>query len=347
MQVVAFNKTGPIDVLSLQEAPMPVPAEQSVLVKIESVGLNRADSLYREGRYFIKPFGDAGDAGEAQNVPSRVGFEGAGTVVEAPANSDFSRGDKVGITPLQFDVKEQGCLAQYGVYPASCLVRTPAGIDADIAGGIWMPYLTAWGGLVTDGGLDANTAAGKVVVITAASSSVGTAAIQLAVKLGATVIATTTSDQKMAELSRYGAHHVINMKTDDYVARIREITSGGGTDLVFDAVAGPGMRYLVQGAARGSKIIVQGMLDRRPMEIHAGVLMKRLLTLKGFTLDMLLENTVEFQKAVAGLTAMFEKQEILPVIAQKFPMAHFAEAFALLESNKHTGKIIINPWGSK
>lgn len=343
MQTVTFSRTGPIEVLTLQELPIPEPAAHEVLVKIESVGLNRADSLYREGRYFIKPFDDADSVIEKS---SRVGFEGAGKVVSAPKNSGFSAGEQVGVVPLQFNVKQHGCLAQYGVYPTSSLVRTPKGIGADVAGGIWMPYLTAWGGLVTDGGLVAEVAAGKVVVITAASSSVGTAAIQLASKLGATVIATTTSEQKVAELISYGAHHVINMKTDDYVERIREITSGRGSDLVFDAVAGPAMRYLVQGSARGSKIIVQGLLDRRPMEIHAGVLMKRLLTLKGFTLDLLLENRVEFQKAVAGLTSLFEAREISPVIAQKFPMSHFADAFALLESNQHTGKIIINPWVS-
>lgn len=343
MRVVAFSEPGSISVLTQREEVIHQPQQGEVLIKIESVGLNRADSLYREGRYFIKPFAEGTSVGGAISAKrpaySRLGFEGAGVIEAVADHSSFAVGERVAVTPLQFDVISNGCLAEYGVYAESSLIRTPSSVPPALAGGIWMQYLTAWGGLVLDGGLRQ----GQTLVVTAASSSVGVACIQLGKSLGATVVATTTSEPKAAQLYDLGADHVINMKNDDYVERIRQITAGKGTDLVFDAVAGPSTRFLVQGAGRGSKIIIQGLLDRRPMDIHAGVLMKRLLTFKGFTLDLLLESPLALAQAVKKITEKLNLGELKPVIAQQFSLDCFAEAFALLESNVHTGKIIVNP----
>ena len=337
MQAVVFKKGDSDNTLHLADLPLPQLTQagekgnKSVRVKLSSIGLNRADTLFPQGHYFFKP--------EYENSYCRVGFEGAGIVDAVNEGSAFKVGDRVAILPLKFDVSKQGCLAEYGIYDESIIIPSPSAISDDLTGAIWMQYLTAWGGLVTDGQLQAN----QTAVITAASSSVGIAAIQIAKMLGATAIATTTSDEKEVQLKALGADHVINMKTHDYVEKIKEITQNKGTNLVFDAVAGPATRGLVQGSARGGKIIIQGMLDRRPMDIHAGVLMKRLLTLKGFTLDLLLDNPEQLKNAIQKITEGLNSGALKPVIAKQFPMNQFEDALHLLKSNKHTGKIVINP----
>ena len=110
---------------------------------------------------------------------------------------------------------------------------------------------------------------------------------------------------------------------------------------MFDAVAGPDTRHLVQGSAIGSKVIIQGMLDRRPMDIHAGVLMKRLLTVKGFTVNMILDNPELLSNCAKQITQGINDLQLVPVIAKTFTLSQFKEAFSLLKSNKHIGKILI------
>ncbi|MFD2230536.1 zinc-dependent alcohol dehydrogenase family protein [Alkalimarinus sediminis] len=341
MRALTFKQLGPIEAIELSQIPLQRPGKGQVRIKLTSAGLNRADTLFPEGRYFFKP---AFTSAYSQNTTAealfcRLGFEGAGIIDEVGEQVDYQVGDRVAITPLALDVCQQGCFAEYGIYEASSLIPTPEALSDQEAAAIWMQYLTAWGGLVLDGNLQA----GQSVVITAASSSVGIAAIQIGNMLGATTIATTTNVDKVQQLKQLGAQYVINMKSDDYVEQIKAITNDKGTDLVFDAVAGPDIRYLVQGSSRGGKIIIQGMLDRRPMEIHPGVLMKRLLTITGFTLDKLIENKEQLQKAIDQITNGINQQQLTPVIAQMFKLDQFNEAFALLKSNKHTGKIVITP----
>lgn len=333
MRVVVFGKSGAREELQVREVSIDEPAPGEIRLKITSIGLNRADSLFREGRYFYKP-DFAGPDGL-----SRLGFEGAGIVDAVGEGVDWSPGDRVAVIPVNVNVSQQGCLAEYGLYPQNALISTPDSISDENAGGIWMPYLTAWGGLVTEGGLQK----GQTAVITAASSSVGIAAIQIANMLGTTSIATTTSGDKVNQLKQYGADHVINMKADNYVDKIKQITDGRGTDLVFDAVAGPATRELVRGSATGGKLIIQGMLDRRPMDIHAGVLMKRQLTVKGFMVNQIFNHKTLLQQAVQGITTGLDRRQLHPVFSGHYPLERVQDAFALLESNRHTGKILINP----
>lgn len=340
MRALTFTQLGPIETLKVAEVPIQKPGKGQVRLKLTSAGLNRADTLFTEGRYFFKPSFTGLQPSETDPKGySRLGFEGAGIIDDVGPGVDYKKGDRVAVTPLALDVSGQGCFAEYGIYQASSLIPTPNTIPDQQAASIWMQYLTAWGGLVVDG----NLAHGQYVVITAASSSVGIAAIQVANMLGATSIATTTSKDKVGLLKQLGAQHVIDTNNDDYVQQIKSITNGQGTDLVFDAVAGPETRQLVQGSAKGGKIIIQGMLDRRPMDIHAGVLMKRLLTIKGFTLDIILDAPTVLEEAVKHITDGINSQQLIPVISRTFTLSEFKDAFALLQSNQHIGKILITP----
>ncbi len=335
MKALRISSPPDIESLSLQEQARELPGSNQVGVRITSIGLNRGDLLFCQNRYFIKP-----------NSGSRVGFEAAGIVDALPSKgeSKFQLGDRVALCPMSFDVNAQGAFAEYGIYPESALIKSPDNLPDEQCGAIWMAYFTAWGGLVEAGKLKQ----GEYVVITAASSSVGIAAIQIAKMIGAIPIATTTNKDKAETLTKLGAPHVIVQNRNDeanleYAKEVIEITNGKGSDLVFDAVTGPGTHGLVKASKRGGRIIIQGMLDRRPMDIHAGVLMKRLLTIKGYTVDQTLDDKAQKQRAIDAIRKGFKDAELFPVIAKRFALGDFKAAFIGLSENKHIGKIIVTP----
>lgn len=330
------------DSIRLLDQALPEPGKNQVRVRFTSMGLNRADLLYCQGRYFFPPV-----------AGSRLGFEGAGIIDKLGSGleqSHFKPGDRVAVLPMSFDIKSQGCFADYGIYDLESLIQSPAGLDDAQTGSIWMAFLTAWGGMISCGGLKEN----ETVVITAASSSVGIACIQIAKLYGAQVIATTSDESKSKFLSEQGADLVIvtpanlsgealESANEDFVKQVRDFTHGNGSDLVFDAVAGPASYALVKASARGGRIVIQGMLDRRPMNIHAGVLMKRRLTLRGYTLDETLENPTQRQLAIDKISFGFIKKQLKPVIAQIHALSSYPQALAQLKQNRHIGKIVLVP----
>ncbi len=339
--LILANPRSP-DSLKIVEQEKPEPGAYQIRVKITSMGLNRGDLLYCQGKYFFQP-----------TPNSRIGFEGAG-IVDAIGiglkQSPFKIGERVALLPMSFDISQQGCFSEYGLYEPGSLIQSPQSVPDDEAGSIWMAFLTAWGGMVECGRL----AKDETVVITAASSSVGLAAIQIAKMLGARVIATSSHESKSRALIHNGADEVIIFPSklegkeladanENYVNKVREFTQGKGSDLVFDAVAGPATHGLVKASKQGGRIIIQGMLDRRPMDIHAGVLMKRRLSLRGYTLDETLENEQQKSRAIASILEGFNQEQLKSIIAEKHALSSFAEAFSQLAKNQHIGKIMLVP----
>ncbi|MFT6905781.1 MAG: NADPH:quinone reductase-like Zn-dependent oxidoreductase [Oleiphilaceae bacterium] len=328
--------------LKLIEQSLPIPGNDQVRIKMTSMGLNRGDLLYCQGRYFFQ---------SPEN--SRIGFEGAGTIDALGNkldNSDFKIGDRVALLPMSFDISSQGCFSDYGVYDTKSIIRSPENVSDDETGSFWMAFLTAWGGMVECGGLSQN----ETVVITAASSSVGIAAIQIAKMQGANVIATSNHESKSQALFDNGADEVIvfpsnltgeelSKTNENYVNKVRVFTHGKGSDLVFDAVAGPASHGLVKASTQGGRIIIQGMLDCRPMDIHAGVLMKRRLSLRGYTLDETLDNEEKKLRAIDSISKGFNNKQLRSIIAQRHPLSCFDKAFEQLKQNRHIGKILLTP----
>lgn len=328
MKVVEFAQTGPVDVLKLVERVKPEPGPGQVRLKITSVGLNRADALFRENRYFTKP-----------TLPSRLGVEGAGIVDAVGAGVKVPVGARMAFMPNSFDISTQGCLAEYGVYDEQWLIPTPDFISDEQAGAIWMKYLTVWGALL----LDSRIGKGDCVVIPAASSSVGIAAIQTVNAFGGISVATTTSSEKVEILKEMGAQVVINMKTEDYVKIVKDLTGGKGANYIFDPVAGPTIRDHIAATAPHAVIYLYGLLDRRPMDIHAGVMMKKWLTVKGYTFRILFDHPEMWHQAVEEITDLLRKGILKPVIAGSYKLDEVQDAFRFLESNRQIGKIIVTP----
>lgn len=228
-RIIQFHQLGGPENLQLEEAPSQQPGHGQVRLKVQAVGLNRAEALFFRGFYLEQP-----------KLPSRLGYEAAGIVDAVGAGVDAKWiGKKVATIP-GFSMSANGVLGEEAIVPADVLGEYPARLSPVEAAAIWMQYLTAWGALAHYGQLTK----GDFVIIPAASSSVGLAAIQIVKAEGGVAIATTRSSAKKKELLSLGADHVIASDEEDLVARVQEITGGKGARLIFDPVVAPQSRSL-------------------------------------------------------------------------------------------------------
>jgi NADPH:quinone reductase-like Zn-dependent oxidoreductase len=324
-RVIRFHKLGGPEVLQMDELPAQQPGEGELRIAVRALGLNRAEASFRAGRYLSAP-----------TLPSRIGYEAAGLVdAVGPGVEGFEVGDAVSTIPA-FAMDRYGVYGDQVVVPAAAVAKHPANLSFEQAAAIWMQYLTAWGALVEIGGLSA----GEAVLITAASSSVGIAAIQIANALGAIPIASTRTSAKRAELQRLGAEHVIASEEQDLPAEVRRITGGRGARLVFDPVAGPGVVTLSQAMAPGGVLFVYGGLSGEPTPFPRET-MRGGLSMRGYTLFEITNDPARLARGKQFVTEGLAQGKLTPIIARVFDFADIVESHRYLESNQQIGKIIV------
>jgi len=324
-KIVRFHSIGGPENLKLEEVPSRPPGDGEVKLRVQAVGLNRAEALFLRGLY-----------GGAPELPSRIGYEAAGVVEAVGPGGDSSWvGKKVATIP-GFSMSKNGVLGEEAVVPVDSLGEYPAKLSAVEAAAIWMQYLTAYGALIKFGGLKR----GDFVVITAASSSVGLAAIQMANAEGAIPIAATRKSNKRDELLSLGAAQVIATEEEDLVKRVMEITGGNGARIIFDPVAGPGLEKLAQAAAFEGIIFEYGGLSMQPTPFPMIALGKG-LTIRGYTLLELRRDPQVLKTAKHYVFDRLQDGRFHPKIAKTFPLAQSVEAFQYLESNQQVGKVVI------
>ncbi|MFE0653751.1 zinc-dependent alcohol dehydrogenase family protein [Streptomyces sp. NPDC059534] len=323
-RAVVFHELGGPEVLTVEEVPLPDPGPDEVLVRVEAIGLNRAEALFRSGTYY-----------HPATLPgSRLGYEAAGVVEAVGAGvTAYAPGDPV-MAAANFDFGTYGVYAERVVLPQEYLVARPDGVDAVTAAAVWLAYFTAYGGMVLTGGLRS----GDHVVITGASSGVGTAAIQSALRVGAVPIAATRGEGKRKALLELGAAHVIATDTEDLVARVRGITGGAGAELVFDPIGGPGFARLGDALRPGGTAVLYGWLDPRPVALSANWPQTVHTYANGA-----LARTEEGRRRAAGFIGSgLRDGSLAPVIAETFEgLERIADAHRLMESNTHLGKIVV------
>lgn len=254
-RTVLFHEIGGPDVLEIEEVAVPAPGPGQVAVRVEALGLNRAEALFRSGGYYYQPALPA----------SRLGYEASGAVEAIGEGvTELAVGDPVTTGP-GIEMSAQGVYAERVVLPESAVLPRPASVDAVTGAASWLTYTTAYGGLLETAGLRP----GDHVLITGASSGVGTAAIQVARRIGAIPLATTRSEAKRQGLLDAGAAEVIVSGGDagTVAKEVRRLTGGRGAEVIFDAIGGPGFRPLAEALAEGGTVLVYGWLDRRPAEI--------------------------------------------------------------------------------
>ncbi|NUW46976.1 zinc-dependent alcohol dehydrogenase family protein [Nonomuraea rhodomycinica] len=322
--VVVFDELGGPEVLRLTEVPLPEPGEGEARVRVEAIGLNRAEALFRAGGYYYQPTLPA----------SRLGSEAAG-VVEAvgPGVEGFAPGDAVSVLSVGMGMSRHGVYGDRAVVTADTLLPRPEWMDARTGAAIWLSHLTAYGALFEVGRLQP----GDHVLVTAASSSVGTAALQLARQIGAVPIAVTRTAAKADRLLRAGAAHVVATDRDDLAERVREITGGEGARVVFDPVGGPGLADLARTVAEDGALIVYGWLDPRPAPLP----MTWPLNVHGYGVHHVTRDAGRMRRARAFITAGLRTGALTPVIDRTFDLADIAEAHRYMEADGQVGKIVV------
>lgn len=324
-KIVRFHTLGGPENLKIEELPSREPGEGEVKLRVQAVGLNRAELLYMQGFYFERP-----------ELPSRIGYEASGIVESVGPGVDSSWVGKQVATVPGFSMSKNGVLGEEAIVPASSLGEYPAKLSPVEAAAIWMQYLTAHGALVHFGGLKR----GDFVVIPAASSSVGLAAIQIVNTEGGISIATTRKSDKRSELLSLGAKHVIATEDEDLVDRVNEITGGQGARLIFDPVAGPWVEKLAEAAAYEGIIFIYGGLSMQPTPFPMGALRKG-LSLRGYTLIEIRRDPELLKSAKKYVYDRLADGRFHPKIAKTFPLAQSADAYRYLASNQQVGKVVI------
>ncbi len=295
-------------------------------MKVEAIGLNRAEIMLRKGKYLETP-----------QLPSRLGYEAAGVIDAVGADVTGLRiGDRVSTIP-SFPMSQYGVYGESAIVPAYAAAHYPEKLSAIEGAAIWMQYMTAFGALIEYGGLKKD----DTVLITAASSSVGLAAIQIVKAAGGVAIGTTRGADKKAFLLEAGADHVIVTDEENLVERGMSLTDGKGARLVFDPVAGPLLEQLAAVTAPGGIIFEYGALAPHPTPYPLFPALAKGLTIRGYTLFEIVKNPEMLKRGKEYIYQGIESGSLKPIIDRTFPLAEIADAHRYMASNQQKGKIVV------
>ena len=327
MRAIAITTFGGPEVLVETTRPDPVAAAGELLVRVVASGINRPDVLQRKGAYAPPP--------GASDLP---GLEIAGTVVGGDpaelAAAGFKLGDRV------CALVAGGGYAELCSAPIGQCLPVPAGLSDIEAASLPETFFTVWSNVFDRARLQA----GETLLVQGGSSGIGVTAIQLGKALGATVLVTAGSDDKVAACVALGADGGINYKTLDFVAEVKASTGGRGADVVLDMVAGDYVAREVQCVADDGRIVIIAVQGGINSSFNAGEVLRRRLTITGSTLRA---RPVAFKAAIAAnlkatVWPLLAAGRIKPVIHTVFPAAQAARAHALMESGEHVGKIVLD-----
>jgi NADPH:quinone reductase-like Zn-dependent oxidoreductase len=245
-------------------------------------------------------------------------------------------GDRVALVPA-YGASQYGLYGEAAIAPARSAVKIPDGVSFEDAAATWSAFGTAWGGLVRVGRLKA----GQAVVIPAASSSVGLAAIQIVNRIGARPIALTRTSAKAEALMGHGAAAVIAAAEQDAIGEVKKLTDGAGADLVFDPVGGAAFADLARATRNGGTLVLYGALSPEPTVIPPFDIFARDLTIKGLALPALTRNDDVLAEMKAFVTTGLADGSLRPVIARTFPFDAIADAHRFIEAGEQVGKIVV------
>jgi NADPH:quinone reductase-like Zn-dependent oxidoreductase len=325
-KIVRFHSIGGPEVLRISEEPIPEPGKGEVRLRIKAIGLNRAEMMFRSGQYL-----------EAPILPSKLGYEAAGVVEAVGPEVDKSWLGKRASTVPSFLMTQYGVYGEVAIVPASALAVYPEKLTPEQGTSIWMQYLTAYGALITH----AQITKGDFVIITAASSSVGVAAIEMVKTEGAISIATTRTSKKSAILAEIGASHVIATEEEDFIGRVNQITGGKGARVIFDPIAGKGVEVLAQVTAFGGTIFEYGALASGPTPFPLFAALSKGLSVRGYTLREVLSVPKLRAKAEQYVFDHIQAGSFKPRIDRVFPFGEIVQAHRYMEANEQIGKIVV------
>ncbi|MFF2515812.1 zinc-dependent alcohol dehydrogenase family protein [Streptomyces sp. NPDC058086] len=322
-KIVRFHATGGPEVLTLDDIEIREPGQSEIRVRTRALGVNRADAMLRNNHLV--------------ELPSGIGWEASGEVdAIGPDVEGFTVGDAVSMIPCfrPIDYPIHGELA---IAPATAVVKHPDTLSWEQAAALWGQYLTAYGALIET----ADLKAGDTVLIPAASSSVGLAAIQVARSVGARPVALTRTSAKRRRLLDEGAEAVIVTGEEDVVTRVNKLTDGHGARVIFDPVGGPALAGLTGAAAPGGTMIIYGALSSELTTVPVWGLIGKSLTIRGYKVFDLTTDVERRKVAVDWVLDGLARETLRPVIDTVFPLEDIVGAHRRLESGSQVGKIVV------
>jgi NADPH:quinone reductase len=320
MKAVETTNPGGPEVLQLAERPVPQPQSGEVLIKIAAAGVNGPDLMQRKGLYPAPP-----------GASDLLGLEVSGEIVAVGAQvRRWSVGDKV--TALT----NGGGYAEYCTVHAEHCLPIPKGVSLRDAAGLPETYFTVWSNVFIGAGLKA----GETFLVHGGAGGIGTTSIQLGTAFGAKVIATDSPQERCNICRDLGARRVIDYRQEDFVETVRQ---EGGANVILDIVGGPNIERNFKAASHDARIIQLAFALGSKVEINLMPVMLKRLTYTGSTLRT---RPVSFKTRVAQeleaqVWPKIESGAIRVVTSRTFPLAHAAQAHALMESSQHTGKILL------
>jgi len=313
-----YEQGGP-EVLQYETVPTPKPAPAEVLVRVRAATVNHTDIFHRSGQAFIR-----------KPMPHILGMDVAGEIAELGEGvTDWAVGDRVVSIFEALGRERDGAYAEYTTLPADQLYRIPDGLDAVAAAAIGLAFTTAWIALFYNGRLSDN----ERVVIHAASSGVGTSALQIANRHGAAVVAISVPD-KADRLRKLGAHIVLDQRAHNLVAQVMAETNGLGASLVLDLVGGTMLQTSVAMLAPHGRVVCVGTLSGEIAEINVMDLITKNAQIIGSFGRISRED-------FTTVLQLFAEGTFQPVIDQVLPLSEARAAHERIESRAAFGKIIL------
>jgi putative PIG3 family NAD(P)H quinone oxidoreductase len=323
MTCIEISEPGGPEVLKPGTRPLPVAGAGEVLVRVAAAGVNRPDIMQRQGMYSPPP-----------GVSDIPGLEIAGTVVAVgPEVSRWNVGDTV------CALVAGGGYAEYCAAPAPQCLPFPKGLDAVAAAALPETFFTVWANVFGRARLEP----GETLLVHGGSSGIGTAAIQIASRLGARVMVTAGSAEKCTACEDLGAERAVNYRDEDFVDAAKAFSGGHGVNVILDMVGGDYVARNIAALAHGGRIASIAFLQGSKVEVDLMPLLMKHLTITASTLR---PQTIEQKGEIANaleerIWPLIEAGDIKPVIDTIFPLADAAEAHRLMESSRHIGKIML------
>jgi len=323
MKHIAYGTAGTPESMQVVQGPAPVPGAGEILIEVAYAGVNRPDVAQRSGRYPPPP-----------GASPILGLEVAGRVAAlGPGVTEWQVGDNVtALTP-------GGGYAEYCVAPAAHALPVPAGMGLAEAAGLPETWFTVWANLVDIGRLKA----GERLLVHGGSSGIGLTAILLARHLGVQVFVTVGSPEKAEFCRAYGADFALDYKTEDFVARVKELTAGEGVDVVLDMVGGSYLQRDLSVLRRDGRLVMIAFLGGSKTEFDFLPVMLKRLTLSGSTMRprSVAEKGAIRDALLRQIWPSLAAGQLKPHLFATFPLDQAAEAHRLMESSRHIGKIVL------
>ena len=323
MKQIAFGPEDSADSLRLIDAPVPVPGEGEVLIAVAYAGVNRPDLLQRSGKYPPPP-----------GASPVLGLEVSGHIAAlGPGSGHWKVGEAVcALTP-------GGGYAEFCKAPVGQVLPIPPAMTPQQAAGMPETWFTVWANLVELGRL----ATGERVLVHGGSSGIGLAAIDLAALRGAQCIVTVGDEEKARFCRGFGAWAAINYRTEDFAARVQELTAGEGVDVVLDMVGGDYIPRNLSVLRRDGRLVLIAFQRGSRAEVDFSPVMRNRLVITGSTMRprTIAEKTVIRDALLREVWPACATGSVRTHVHATVPIADAREAHRLMESSRHVGKIVL------